>query len=134
MAIKLNKPLIRDTGLVRDDKLVFVVLVPTDDGGVLAFKQKGKHGKGAEVSLSKVLDELNGDVRKSEPPVAKKKATPEIDRVDLAALEARIMIDGQDIMTPAVKGRLFAIVREMREERREDEGMTPVLRGASREK
>jgi len=134
----LDKPLIRDTGLSRSDRQVFVVMLPSSDGGIIAFKEKGKHGKGIEISLNRVMGLAFGDKDK-EPEV---KAVPEVkkakkfvtadgegDLVDLATLEARLMIDGMDIMTPEIKGRLFDIIREVREERREELSMPPIYHG-----
>ena len=46
--------------------------------------------------------------------------------VDLATLESLIMIDGDEVMTPAVKGRFWTIVRRERNRRREEAGQLPV--------
>lgn len=134
----LDKPLIRDTGLSRSDRQVFVVMLPSEDGGIIAFKEKGKHGKGIEISMNRVMGLAFGDKDKEQevkavPAVHKvKKFVPadgEGDLVDLATLEARLMIDGMDIMTPEIKGRLFDIIREVREERREELSMPPIYHG-----
>jgi hypothetical protein len=128
MATKLTKPLVRDTGLERDGKPVTVTLVPTDIGGMIVFKQKGGRGKGVEIPLMKLLDGAVGTVKRT--PV---KGTAELaDNVDMSTLEARIMIDGSDEWTPAIKGRFWSIIREMREERREDMGLPPLMRGSKR--
>lgn len=126
----LDKPLIRDAGLFRNGKPVFVVLLPGAEGGSIAFKEKGKHGKGIEMPLVRVMGMAFGDKEKAVPE-AKKFVTVEgaEDLVDLASLEVRLMIDGEALMTPEVKGRFFEIVREIREERREQLGMEPVFRG-----
>jgi hypothetical protein len=135
----LDKPLIRDTGLTRNEKSVFVVMLPSSEGGTIAFKEKGKHGKGIEISLSRIMGIAFGDAEKAEKAdkvekteqKEKKFVTVEgtTDLVDLGTLEARLMIDGQGVMTPEIKGRICDIVREIREERREELGMPPVYRG-----
>ena len=135
MATTLDKPLIRETGLKRDDRDVFVVLMPSDDGGTIAFKEKGKHGQGAEVPLSKVMElALEGQPQIESKAVNATKrgdsdATGDIDVVDLAILEARLMIANDPILTDSVQGKLFDIIREMREEVREDVGLPRLAYG-----
>ena len=137
MATKLEKPLIRETNLVHNDKPVIVTLVPTKTGGNIIFKEKGGRGKGVEVPLSKVLADATGVVRtpvKAPAPTVPTGTAEDADLVDLGTLEARIMIDGTDKLTPDVKGHLWSIVREIREERREDLGLPVLVRGSARNK
>jgi len=135
MPTTLDKPIIRDAGLTRNGKPVFVVLLPSSEGGSIAFREKGKHGKGVEIPLSRVMGTAFGDAEAAPAPAVKAEAAPVVkkegsgDLVDLASLEVRLMIDGESVMTPEVRGRLFEIVREIREEQREEIGLPPVFRG-----
>jgi hypothetical protein len=133
----LEKPLIRETGLKRDGNDVYVVMLPSDDGGVLAFKEKGKHGKGVEMALSKVMSDALGTPQAIEKPVVAKKVATEdeehaVDLIDLGTLESRIMIEGEGMMSTEVKARLWTIIREIREERREEIGMPNLVRMSNR--
>ena len=145
MPTNLDKSLIRDSGLTRNGNPVFVVLLPSEDGGQIAFKEKGKHGKGTSISLKKVMGIAFGDAEdgSSETVVEKlvEKKSPSVsategseDLVDLSSLESRLMIDGEPVMTAEVKSRLFEIVREIREERREELGLEPIQRGTKARK
>lgn len=137
MATVLEKPLVRETGLTRDGREFSVILLPSDSGGTIAFKEKGKRGQGIEVSLAEVLELAQGGAPKPKPkPVVKEfdGDVSDLDLVDLATLETRIMIDAQELMEPAIKGRLWAIIRQMREERREEAGAPPVVGGRRRER
>ena len=133
MATALTKPLIRETGLQRDGKPVYVTLVPNSAGGSIVFKEKGGR-KGVEVPLSKVMASALGIKR---TPVAHPDAeadddnTDAADLIDMRTLEARVMIEGEGL-TPETKGCFWGIVREIREERREDLGLPPVVRGPER--
>jgi hypothetical protein len=145
MPTNLDKSLIRDSGLTRNGNPVFVVLLPSEDGGQIAFKEKGKHGQGTSISLKKVMGIAFGDEEdgSSEAVVEKlrDKKSPSVsategseDLVDLSSLESRLMIDGEPVMTAEVKSRLFEIVREIREERREELGLEPIQRGTKARK
>jgi hypothetical protein len=137
MPTNLDKSLIRDSGLTRNQNPVFVVLLPSEDGGQIAFKEKGRHGKGTSISLKQVMEIAFGDNDKKgtiEKVVEKKSQSVSAtegseDLVDLASLESRLMIDGEPFMIDAVKAHLFEIVREIREERREELGLEPIARG-----
>jgi len=140
MATKLDKILIRDTGLTREGREVIVMMVPSEDGGAMAFKEKGKHGQGETISMKKVMDMAMGLPVYSEDktPVAVKKVgkkidpedfTGDIDLVDLARLEAQLMIALDDSFTDKVRGKLFNIIREIREDVREEAGLPPLVNG-----
>ena len=118
MATKLDKPLIRDTGLMKDEKEVLVMLLPSADGGTLVFKEKGKHGAGTEIPLAKIFANqesiCTSDDTSSEPPesqgdvvkMRRKKLIPDLDSFDtirMADLETRLMILGPEIMTTELK-------------------------------
>ena len=140
MPTNLDKSLIRDSGLSRNGNPVFVVLLPSEDGGDIAFKEKGKHGKGTSISLKQVMGIAFGDNEVKEIEDVSEKLTRKSqsvsatdgseDLVDLSSLESRLMIDGESVMTAEVKSRIFEIVREIREERREELGLEPILRGS----
>ena len=136
MATKLDKPLIRETGLKREDRDVFVVMVPSESGGSLLFKEKGKHGQGAEVSLAKVMALALGEAveipKQASKTVERKEHSGDIDLVDLAILEARLMIHTDPILTEAAQEKFFDIIREMREEAREEAGLPPLASGTKR--
>jgi len=135
MPTELTKPVTRDSGLKRDGSPVYVSLVPTDDGGAVAFREKGKRGQGKVIPLRHLMGDAQGIKRTPvKPPAGEvdRDGLTAADTVDLGSLEARLMIDGEEVMTPDVKGRLWSIIREMREERREEMGLPPVLRGPSR--
>jgi hypothetical protein len=139
MATELTKPIIRDTGLTVGKKPVFVTLIPTKDGGAIVLKEKGKRGKGTTVPLKTLLEPR--EARDEEPVQQKRKPIMHefedprtADLVDLGGLESRIMIDGEEMMTPAVKGRVWAIIREIREERREEFGLKKVHSGRTKRK
>ena len=133
MATTLDKPLIRETGLVRNGKQFLVMLVPSEMGGTVIFKEKGKHGKGIEVALMKMLETASGVTERTVEPLKVFVPAPAgVDLVDLGTLETRLMVDGEKVMTPDVKGRLFKIIREIREERREDAGSAPLHLGTTK--
>ena len=133
MATTLDKPLIRETGLINNGRPVFVMLMPSEIGGSIIFREKGKKGKGIEITLQKVLESLTGGEKKLEESRMVQKVyepTPEgVDLVNLGTLETRLMVDGEKVMTPDVKGRVFQIIREIREERREEVGAAPLITG-----
>lgn len=147
MPTNLDKSLIRDSGLTRNGNPVFVVLLPSEDGGQIAFKEKGKHGKGTSIYLKKVMgiafgdDEVKEQVEEVYTEKLREKKSPSVsategseDLVDLSSLESRLMIDGEPVMTAEVKSRLFEIVREIREEWREELGLEPIQRGTKARK
>lgn len=145
MATTLDKPLIRETGLTVDGRPFMVLLLPSETGGVVAFKEKCKRGKGIEVSLLSILSTALGGKK----PDAAAEETPEkvqpkkvfegdpssLDMVDLGSLENRLMIDASEEMcNEAIKGKLWSIIREIREERREEAGAPMLVRGTTRKK
>ena len=135
MATELNKPLIRDTGLKSGDKPVYVTLIPTKDGGAIVLKEKGVRGKGKTIPLKTLIGpEPTSDKPERKPVMSDIEDPRSADLIDMATLEARIMIDGEGMMTPAVKGKLQTIVREIREERREYFGLPAVHRGVTKNK
>ena len=140
MATKLDKILIRDTGLTREGREVIVMMMPSEDGGTMAFKEKGKHGQGETISMKKVMDMAMGlpvfseakatvEVKKAGKKIDPDDFTGDIDLVDMARLEARLMIAGDEVMTDDVQGKLFAIIREIREDVREEAGLPPLVNG-----
>lgn len=134
MATELTAPLIRETGLVNDNgKEVMVIINPGEGGGSIAFREKGKGGKGCEVPLKKVMEAAfgGGDQPVAVPMLGHKS---EADLVDLAELEARIMIQAPEVMETGAKAVLFEIIRELREERREDLGQEKLAWGSKRSK
>jgi hypothetical protein len=145
MATTLDKPLIRETGLTVDGREFMVILIPNASGGAVTFKEKGKRGQGIEVSLAKILSEALGgkkpEVAEDDAPV-KPESKPvfegdpsSLDLVDLGLLENRLMIDASEEMNQGnVKGHLWSIIREMREERRDEAGAPVLVRGPSRKK
>jgi len=133
MPTELTKPVTRDSGLERDGNPVYVSLIPTDNGGAVAFREKGKRGEGKVIPLRKLFGAEGIKRTPVEAPAESMGDLSKADTVDLGMLEARIMIDGEGLSLDA-KGRLWAIVREIREERREEMGLPPVVRGPSRRK
>lgn len=135
MATKLTKDVTRETDIMLEDKPVSVTLSPDNDG-VLKFRVKGAR-QSLEISLRKVLGIVSDIANIPRTPVVVNEPTGASGNlVDLSRLESRLMIDGSGVMTPAVKGALFEIIREMREEMHEDAGLPPVYRGtkAARQK
>lgn len=143
MATLLDKPLMRETGLVRENgKEIVVILNPSEGGGSLAFREKGKGGKGCEISLKTVMDsafagktlEVQSKPVNSGEPVEGELRGPSYDSdlVNLADLEALIMISGDDVITTKVQSVLFDIVREAREQRREDLGEPKLYLGTKK--
>ena len=140
MATKLDKILIRDTGLTREGRDVIVMMVPSEEGGMMVFKEKGKHGQGETIPMKKVMDMAMGlpvfaEAKEQEAPkkVGKKidpdDFTGNIDLVDMGTLERRLMILNDEVFTPEAQGKLFEIIREMREEAREEAGLPPLVNG-----
>jgi hypothetical protein len=138
MATELTAPLMRETGLKKGEREVFVVLSPSDTGGTISFREKGKGGKGAEIELSKVMDAAYGGeaVPSGEPtaPALKSCHPDDPDLVDLAILEARLMIQADEIIPLDVRAKVWEIIREIREERREDMGEPTIGQGSKRNK
>jgi len=132
MATKLDKPLIRDTGLMNDGKEVLVMLLPSDTGGTLVFKGKGKHGAGKEIPLSKIYDnqESFSEVDGVEPVGLSKTGfitgLEEFDTITMSKLETRLMILGPEIMTDELKCKIWKVIRDIREDERADLGMRPI--------
>lgn len=146
MATKLNKALIRDTGLKDDGKEVVVMLLPSSNGGVLAFKGKGKRGIGFEVPLSFIFNNqdlfsdgvdisLDDDTDEEDfdPKVKRKliKGLSSFDTISMADLETRLMVLGSDVMSTDIKCKLWKVIREIREEERSLLGM-PEIRDTKR--
>lgn len=138
MATELTAPLMRETGLKKGERDVFVVLSPSDTGGTISFREKGKGGKGAEIELVKVMEAAYGGdtIPDGEPTVPTLKAChpDNPDLVDLAILEARLMITTDEIIPLSVRSKVWEIVREIREERREDMGELTIGQGSKRNK
>lgn len=135
MATILDKPLVRETGLVNaEGKDIFIMLIPGEDGGVLAFREKGKGGKGFEISLKKVLEAVVGGSTPEVKPIPMDGAEECVDLVDLSILEPRLMIQAESVMTHEAKTALWEIIREIREERREDMALPPLGQGSKRNK
>jgi hypothetical protein len=135
MATVLDKPLIRETGLVNSEgKDVFIMLIPGEEGGVLAFREKGKGGKGFEISLKKVLEALTNGSTPEVKPVPMEGAEECVDLVDLSILEPRLMVQAESVMTSEAKAILWEIIREIREERREDMALPSLGHGSKRNK
>ncbi len=135
MATKLTKDVIRETDITVEDKTVFVSLSP-DEGGSLKFRVKGAR-KESSITLRKVFG-ITANIPRT-PVLAERPSgdsDDSVDKVDLSTLESRVMIDGGEVMTPKVKGALFEIIREMREEAREDAGLPRIHVGtkAARQK
>ena len=139
MATKLDKPILRETTLKKDEKAVLVALNPSKKGGELVFRTKGSR-QPVSISLVQILagiPEWSGPKEAAPPPPAPKrpKVDPDdvdmeaVDTVNLSALESRLMIDAADVMTQDVKGRLFEIIREMHEEAHEEAGLPKVWVG-----
>ena len=128
MATKLSTPLIRDTGLKSGKKPVFVTMIPTKDGGALVLKEKGKRGKGVTIPLKTLLEpkEDKPEKKKRKPVMGGIEDPKTVDLIDLGYLETRIMMDGADVMTDVLKGRISSIIREIRDERREYFGFESV--------
>lgn len=128
MATPLNKPLTRETGLMAGDNPVYVTLIPTKDGGAIVFKEKGTRGSGKTIPLKSLIESPT----ERTPVVVDSEDPGTADLIDMATLETRIMIQAGEDMTPAIKGKLQSIVREIREERREEFGLPPVYRGTAK--
>jgi hypothetical protein len=66
-----------------------------------------------------------------------KSARPVLDRldadlIDLSDVESRIMVNGDPLLTTDVRGLLFQLMRDIREERRDDLGLAPIGRSYKR--
>jgi len=138
MATILDKPLMRETGLKNGEKEVFVILVPGSSGGTLVFKEKGKGGKGAEIDLAKLMSSVLGGLPGESVSSGSDNTSPvsgdgnDPDLVDLAVLEARLMILPDSFLPQESKSRVWEIVRDIREERREDFQEPTIGRGSKR--
>jgi hypothetical protein len=133
MATILDKALVRETGLVNaEGRDVFVMLIPGEDGGTLAFREKGKGGKGIETTLKKILEAISDGTQPEAVRKPEEGAEDVVDLIDVAVLESRIMIQHPDVMSTDVKSKLFEIFREIREERREDLALPPLIHGSKR--
>ena len=120
MIKKLKSRIVRDSGLKTTKGRVLVVLEPScsedeQSGGYLGFLHCGKKKK---ISLQQILSNMINP-----------KATGLMDKekVDLNALESRIMIQHESTFTPEIKGYLFHIIRQIRDEKRKERGMPPVI-------
>lgn len=141
MATVLEKELVRETGLVRDsnNKGMYVILYPNENGGNLAFREEGKCGKEKEIPLKKIMEELFVE----DKPVIDKKADTNVatkdysiadstvteDNVDticLAELEATIMIQDDETIPHVAKTKLWDFIREIREVKRVANNMKPL--------
>jgi hypothetical protein len=138
----LDKQLIRDTGMEQDGKPVYVILNPGQDGGSLEFKSKGSRKDGVSIPLRKIFNDLVGtetnevveqeqESSEVKPKIKREKGDnlDALDMVDLRVLERRIAIDARPEMANAIKNVLMMIIREIREEAREEAGEPPVYRG-----
>jgi len=117
---KLTCPLVRDSGLVFDKKKVLVSIRPSKPEekspyGYLEFQSDKKKKR---ISLQRAFLNMTG---------IHPKTGLKIDLIDLSILESRIMIQSEDIFSPNVKGHLFQIVRQLRDELRASEGMPPII-------
>jgi hypothetical protein len=143
MATLLDKPLIRETGLVRENgKEVVVILTPSEVGGSLAFREKGKGGKGCEISLKTLMDSAFAGT----PAVVKKEEAKQEehqdgelrgpshdpDLVDLADLETLIMVNDNEEITTKMQSLFFDLIREAREQRRENLGEPALYMGTKK--
>ena len=121
----LDKPVSRLVTIA--DQETEVTLSP-EEGGQLIFREKGKRGEKnrKRLSLAELLDQHEDSlfaVGQAEAPPALGKAG--VDLIDLGSLEPLIMIEGEDF-SPAVKGKLWSLVRELRNRRREEAGLPAV--------
>ena len=137
MATILKGALIRETGLSIGDKKVFTVLMPSSDGGTITFKEKGSKGKGYTVSLNSIMKKAMGlnDDSKVINKVGNERQPftgniENVDYVDLALLEPKIMIESEANLSVNAKSILFSIIREIREQNREDLGLPPLVNGS----
>lgn len=115
MPRKLKDEVERTTGITLGGKPVSVILKATDDGGELHFRRGTKTKK---IPLQQILTNVMSD----------KPSTGEMvdtDWVNLGELESRIMISAT--MPAGVKSGLWQIIRNMRDERREEQGKPPVI-------
>jgi len=128
MATMLSGPLIRETGLEKEGKPIFVILMPSEDGGTLTFKEKGSRGQGFEISLKEVMEmATGGDTGK--PGKAIVLGDPKnVDLIDMSILEPKIMVQGEEVFTMREKTHFFEFIREVREECREDMGLPPIIK------
>ena len=118
--INLEKPIGR---LVDIDGTEVAVTMSPDNGGELTFREKGKRGEKntSSIPIKEVMSRAVGSAGLFDgPPPPKAKGSSDPDLVDLASLEARVMIAGGEDLPAQYKGVFFAIVRELRDERRED--------------
>lgn len=109
----MRKPKELATGLTHKGQPVKVTVAPTKEGGDL-YLQKGHKRK--VIPLATIL----ANVLEPKPD-----AVSPADWVELATLENRLMVTGHECSQDA-RGLLFEVVRELRNERREDRGLPPV--------
>ena len=131
MATKLDKPLIRDTGLTNDNGEVLVMLLPTATGGSIVFKEKGKHGKGMETPLSDILNgkqsvveeasEESSEVIQKKPRKKEEISESEFGMIRIGDVKTRLMI--LDGITTEVQCKIFKMLQEIQQEQAEDLGV-----------
>jgi len=119
---KLTSKIIRDSGIRKDEGKILVILEPSKEGdksphGYLTFLSKDGRKR---IALARILSNITS-VSLEKYNVSKS------DIINLADLESQIMIQHEDIFTPKVKGSLYHIVREMRDSRRKELGLHPVI-------
>jgi len=140
MATVLEKELIRETGLSNpsNNKGMYVILYPDENGGNLAFREEGKCGKEKQISLKQIMESLfKEDIPKPEktdtPTESKDYSIPDptstednIDNVCLAELESTIMIQDDETIPHVAKIKLWDFIREIREVKRVANNMKPL--------
>ena len=129
MTRKLTTSLERDTGLKLRQRDVSVTLKPSHrkdpvQGGWLIFTCKGKEKK---IPLSQILINIMSDLPSTQGLIRS-------DWVHLADLESQVMIQAPDVMEVSSKASLYRIIRRMRDERRKEKGLPPVVWSLKKEK
>ena len=133
MATKLEKPISR---LIEVDGKEIEATLSPEEGGQLIFRPKGARGEKSRQrhSLEDLYAGKQAGMFAAVPPTESlddQAGNPDL--IDMGQLEALLMIDGDELMTPGVKGRVWRIIRDARDRRREDAGLPPVVGDRHRE-
>ena len=109
---------------------------PQKTSGILSFRTKNSR-KSVYVSIEDCMALAFGDATLRLSESTSKSARPVLDRldadlIDLSDVESRIMVNGDPLLTADVRGLLFQLMRDIREERRDDLGLAPIGRSYKR--
>ena len=125
-ATKLEKPLTRETELEHNGFPILAVLDP-GNGGQLILRPKGLRAVSWAVSFRKLLAHASKAApRAAQAPKVSggREAAEKADLISMGEFEAMLMSDGE--LDAKTKGRIFEIVRQARDRRREAVGLERV--------